>query len=78
MPLTLWELNQELESGASGDAPSKDPLHVYRHRVGSVLEGAPVIDYTTEGTRASRLPRWDKARNDVDSIAAQRFTHALR
>ena len=78
MPLTLWELNQELELGASGDAPSKDPLHVYRQRVGSVLEGAPVIDYTTEGTRASRLPRWDKARNDVDSIAAQRFTHALR
>ena len=55
-----------------------DPLHVYRQRVTSILEGAPVIDYTTEGTRASRLPRWGKARNDVDSIAAQRFTQALR
>lgn len=78
MPLTLWELKQELGSGASGDPPSEDPLHVYRQRVGSILEGVAVIDYTTEGTRASRLPRWDKARNDVDSIAAQRFTQALR
>ena len=74
----MWELNQELGSGASGDPPSEDPLHVYRQRVGSVLEGAPVIDYTTERARASRLPRWDKARNDVDSIATKRFTQALR
>ena len=51
---------------------------MYRQRVDSILEGAPVIDYTTEGTRASRLPRWDKARSDVDSIAAQQFTLALR
>ena len=78
MPLSLWELNQELARGPSEDPLSKDPLHVYRQRVGSILEGGPVIDYTTEGTRASRLPRWDKARNDIDSIAAQQFTQALR
>ena len=76
--MSLWELGQELGWGPSGDPHREDPLHVYRQRLGSVLEGAPVIDYTSEGTRASRLHRWDKTRNDVGSIAAQRYTQALR
>lgn len=47
-------------------------------RVGSALEGAPVIDYTTPGSRASRLRRWDKLRTDTGNLAEVRYHQALR
>lgn len=78
MPLSLWEISQELGREATGGPQRGDGLHVYSQRVGSVLEGAPVIDYTTEGTRASRLQRWDKLRIDSECLAAARFEQALR
>ena len=46
--------------------------------MGSILEGAPVTDYTTEGSRASRLQRWEKLQTDIEGLAAARFQQALR
>ena len=46
--------------------------------MGSALEGAPVIDYTTPGSRASRLQRWDKLRTDAGNLAEARYHQALR
>ena len=46
--------------------------------MGSALEGAPVIDYTTPGSRASRLQRWDKLRTDTGNLAEARYHQALR
>ena len=46
--------------------------------MGSLLEGAPVIDYTTPGSRASRLQRWDKLRTDTGNLAEARYHQALR
>ena len=78
VPLSLWEISQELGNVGTGQLNSEDDLGIYRKRVGSVLEGAQVIDYTSEGTRASRLQLWDKLRNDRDGLAATRFQQALR
>ena len=46
--------------------------------MGSILEGVPVIDYTTEGSRASRLQRWEKLQTDHEGLATARFQQALR
>ena len=54
VPLSLWEIAQELGREETGQVAKGDPS-IYSRRVGSVLEGAPVIDYTTEGSTASRL-----------------------
>jgi len=78
VPLSLWEISQELGNMGTEQLSGKDDLGVYRKRVGSALKGAPVIDYTSEGTRASRMQRWDKLRNDRDGLAATRYQQALR
>jgi len=78
VPLSLWEISQELGNMGTEQLSGEDDLGVYRKRVGSALKGAPVIDYTSEGTRASRLQRWDKLRNDRDGLAATRYQQALR
>ena len=77
MPLSLWEAAQELGREGTGQRAAND-LSTYRRRVGSVLKGVPVIDYTTEGSRASRLQRWEKLQTDHEGLAAARFQQALR
>lgn len=77
VPLSLWEIAKELGREGTGQLAEGD-VSIYRRRMGSVLEGAPVIDYTTEGSRASRLQRWEKLRTDTDGLAAARFQQALR
>ena len=77
VPLSLWEVAQELGREGTGQRPAKD-LSMYRRRMGSILEGVPVIDYTTEGSRASRLQRWEKLQTDHEGLAPARLQQALR